>query len=125
MQTETRPHFPPPADGRRRRESVRFDDSPIPLSVAPRPKLRLSPREAGDIIGCSEDQVRKDVRAGAMPGHQVGGRTVIYRQELEEWQRGGALQARAERARVHVDRLIEAADQLASELRALKEKGGW
>jgi len=74
----------------RGRTSLRFtDDGPIPLPT-PRVKLQITCREAAAILGpgWSEYRVRTYVKSGALPGHVVGRRVVIYRHELERWMRG-------------------------------------
>jgi hypothetical protein len=95
MQANTyQPSPPPPPTGKR--TSLRFtDDAPISLPAAPAQKLQVSCREAVALLGpgWSEYRVRQYVRNGALPGHVIGHRTVIYRQELERWIRGDSKQA--------------------------------
>jgi hypothetical protein len=105
---------------RPRRESMVFDDAPIPLPVKPAQKLRLSAREVGQIIGMSEYQVLNDAKAGAIPSHQVGSRTVIYRQELDEWVRGASITRRTEALKTRIDAAIVACEQAARELREIR-----
>lgn len=48
-------------------------------------RLNLKPKEACDIIGCSEYKIKELARQGKIPHHRIGNRIMFTREGLEEW----------------------------------------
>lgn len=47
--------------------------------------LNLSPKEASQLIGCSEYTIKELARQGRIPHHRIGNRIKFTREGLQKW----------------------------------------
>ncbi len=48
-------------------------------------RLNLSPKEAAELVGCSEYTIKELARQKRIPSHKVGGLIKFTREGLEAW----------------------------------------
>ncbi len=48
-------------------------------------KLNLSPKEAAELVGCSEYTIKELARQKRIPSHKVGGLIKFTKEGLEAW----------------------------------------